>query len=728
MRDLTNQATPTMERLRATQSRQTTIRLLWLLIAASLVFPLLLFTVASWISYRDLQALGIERIERTQAVMQEQALKVFQSLTLALDTIDDTLRNRTAQEIEADGQRIHKRIKEINSVLPEVQSIWIFGPTGHPQVITREYPAPTLQDFSTNDYFSVPRDGHRGIYVGEIHASVTGGKPYFTFSRARYMADGKIAGVIELSLLPSDFSRFYARLANTPGLQFALIRSDGLILARYPEIKEDNARLSERSGFHRTVSASKEGGLYKTVSEVDRTERQFSVRRIPGFPVFTSAGIATDQLRNEWMKGMALHLVFGIPATCFLCGTLFVVMQRTRRLYTEQDRRLAAEDTLRQSQKLEVVGQLTGGIAHDFNNLLTIIIGNADILQRQLDKWTEVSQERLKSRADMIMQGARRAAALTGKLLAFSRQQPLVPKVIDVNQLLNGLAEFLRRTLGEDISLEVVGGGGVWPVEIDPSQLESAVLNLAVNARDAMHNGGRLTIEASNAYLDDTYAKNNSDVRPGQYVQIAVTDSGTGMTKEVRERAFEPFFTTKPSGQGTGLGLSQVYGFVKQSGGHIKIYSEIGEGTTVKIYLPRHVGDTASIEEVNPAVRPAVGAETILVVEDDADVRTYVVEALTELKYHVLQAPNGEAALKLIEGYHGQIDLLLTDVVMPGMNGRKLSDAAKEKRAGMKVLFMTGYSRNAIIHHGRLDPGVEFIQKPVTSAQLSAAVRKVLDA
>ena len=426
-------------------------------------------------------------------------------------------------------------------------------PTGHPQVITREILAALVTDFSKDDYFYVPRDGHSGVYVGEIHQSATGGKPYFTFSRARYMADGKFAGVIELSLLPSDFSRFYARLANAPGLQFSLIRSDGLILARYPEVKEDNTRLSERSGFHRTISASASGGLYKSVSEVDHIERQIGARRIPGYSVYTSAGIATDKLRSEWIKGIAPHLIFGIPATILLCGTLIVVLRRTKRLYAEQDRRVIAEDTLRQSQKLEVVGQLTGGIAHDFNNLLTVIIGNAEMLQRQLQNWSEITQDKFKSRADMIMQGARRAAALTSKLLAFSRQQPLVPKVIDVNYLFNGLADFLRRTLGEDISLEIVGAGGLWPVEIDPGQLKSAILNLAVNARDAMPNGGRLTIEASNSFLDDVYARNNNDVRTGQYVQIAVTDSGTGMTKNVIERAFEPFFTTKPSGLGTGL-------------------------------------------------------------------------------------------------------------------------------------------------------------------------------
>jgi CheY-like chemotaxis protein len=294
--------------------------------------------------------------------------------------------------------------------------------------------------------------------------------------------------------------------------------------------------------------------------------------------------------------------------------------------------------------------------------------------------------------------------------------------------LLNGLSDFLRRALGEDVSLEIVGSAGVWPVEADPAELEAAVLNLTVNARDAMPGGGKLTVEASNSYLDDAYCQQHTDVKPGQYVQIAVTDTGSGMTKEVVDRAFEPFFTTKQSGQGTGLGLSQVYGFVRQSGGHVKIYTEIDEGTTVKIYLPRLLGKAATAPVEVPSTPSGANAgECILVVEDDSDVRGYVVETLGGLGYDVLEAAGGEDALRLIDEYP-RIALLLTDVVMPGMNGRKLAEAAQRKHAGLKVLFMTGYSRNAIVHQGRLDPGVELLQKPLTSEQLAAGVRKLLDA
>ena len=345
---------------------------------------------------------------------------------------------------------------------------------------------------------------------------------------------------------------------------------------------------------------------------------------------------------------MGSHLIFGVPATLLLFLTLSAVLRRTRGLYAEVDRRSIAEESLRQSQKLEAIGHLTGGVAHDFNNLLTIIIGNLEGLQRQLEQ----ADAKIRRRVDNAMHGAQRAATLTKRLLAFSRQQPLTPSPIDVNRLLNGLSDFLQRALGEEISLEVVGSGGIWPVEVDASELESTLVNLAVNARDAMPRGGKLTVEASNSYLDEAYCRRHADVRPGQYVQISVSDSGTGMTDEVLQRAFEPFYTTKQAGHGTGLGLSQVYGFVRQSGGHVKIYSEPGEGSTVKIYLPRFYGDAAPVPEkpATEAERSETG-ECILVVEDDADVRAYVVDTLAGLGYDVLEAKSGEDALRLMDDY-----------------------------------------------------------------------------
>jgi signal transduction histidine kinase/CheY-like chemotaxis protein len=397
-----------------------------------------------------------------------------------------------------------------------------------------------------------------------------------------------------------------------------------------------------------------------------------------------------------------------------------------QRVAAEVAERMKAEAALRQAQKMEAIGQLTGGVAHDFNNLLTIVVGNIEILLRHLPS----DAARLRRAADNALQGARRAAALTHRLLAFARQQPLDPKPIDANKLVFEMSELLRRTIGETISLETVLGGGLWRTQADPNQLENAILNLAVNARDAMPTGGRLTIETANAHLDTAYVNAIVEpVPPGQYIQISVTDTGTGIDQATMSRVFEPFFTTKEVGKGTGLGLSQIYGFVRQSGGHVRIYSEVGEGTTVKIYLPRHVGAPNELDAAEQASGPSLRGEgeTILVVEDEQELRAYAVEALGELGYRVMTAADGPTAIALLSQDH-QVDLLFTDVVLPnGMNGRQLADEAVKRRPQLKVLFTTGYTRNAVVHNGRLDADVNMIGKPFTFEELAASVRKLLD-
>jgi len=389
------------------------------------------------------------------------------------------------------------------------------------------------------------------------------------------------------------------------------------------------------------------------------------------------------------------------------------------------------EQQLRQSQKMEAVGQLTGGVAHDFNNLLTLVLGGLEGIGRQLAVLPDPAiATRVERFRDMALQGAKRAAALTSRLLAFSRQQSLAPQSLDANELVAGLSELLRRTLGEAIVLETVLASGLWRTFADPNQLENALLNLALNARDAMPDGGKLAIETANVTLDKAYVTSlNDPVEPGQYVMIAVADTGTGMDMPTRERAFDPFFTTKEVGKGTGLGLSQVYGFARQSAGHVKIYSEVGEGATVKIYLPRRTGDLAekAVSQA-PDVSQSIGSETILLVEDDEALRSYGIQILGELGYRVLEAESGAAALAVLDGDQ-QIDLLLTDVVMPGgVNGQQLADQAARRRPGLKVLFMTGYAPNAIVSHGRLDAQAPLIGKPFSFDELAAKVRETLKA
>ena len=383
-----------------------------------------------------------------------------------------------------------------------------------------------------------------------------------------------------------------------------------------------------------------------------------------------------------------------------------------------------AEEALRQAQKMEAVGQLTGGIAHDFNNILQGITGALDRVQHRIAMGRPAEADRFLRAA---LDSASRAAALTHRLLAFSRRQTLDPRPLDANRLIAGMAELVRRTVGPDIAVEVVGAAGLWTVRVDGGQLESALLNLCINARDAMPDGGKLTIETANKWLDDRAARER-DLPPGQYVSLCVTDNGTGMTADVIERAFDPFFTTKPLGRGTGLGLSMIYGFVRQSGGQVRIYSEVGKGTTMCLYFPRWLGeaeaeDTASIEPVESGF-----GETVLVVDDDATVRLLIAEVLAENHYRLLEAADGPSALKVLEARQQRIDLMVTDVGLPGgMNGRQLADAARQLRPELKILFITGYAENAVVGNGHLEPGMAVLAKPFAMSSFANKVREILE-
>lgn len=387
----------------------------------------------------------------------------------------------------------------------------------------------------------------------------------------------------------------------------------------------------------------------------------------------------------------------------------------------ERTRELAqTQDVLRQTQKMEAIGTLAGGIAHDFNNLLQVISGNLQLLARDL-----AGNEQAQARINNALSGVTRGARLASQLLAFSRRQPLEPKVINVGRLIRDMDEILRRSLGEAVEIETVIGGGLWNTLADPGNVENALLNLAINARDAMDGRGKLTIEAGNAFLDDDYARLHQEVMPGQYVMIAVSDNGSGMSRDVIAKVFEPFFTTKAEGKGTGLGLSMVYGFVKQTGGHIKIYSEPGLGTSIRIYLPRALREEDRVEAVEQDA-PRGAGETVLVAEDDEAVRLTAVALLTELGYKVLTAENARQALDVIET-GVPIDLLFTDVVMPGaMKSTELAREAARQRPGMAILFTSGYTENSIVHDGRLDSGVHLLSKPYTSDAMVRKVRQVL--
>ncbi|HJT11516.1 MAG TPA: PAS domain S-box protein [Dongiaceae bacterium] len=404
-----------------------------------------------------------------------------------------------------------------------------------------------------------------------------------------------------------------------------------------------------------------------------------------------------------------------LQAAPFVQNGVLHVISSGRDVTAQRD----AESRLHQAQKMDAVGQLTGGVAHDFNNLLTVIIGALDLDPQRLPA-------EMRPAIEQALRAAERGAALTHRLLAFSRQQMLVTRSVDFNRLVGDMDELLRRTLGEHVEIELRLASDLWPALADSGQVENSLLNLAINARDAMPEGGKLTIETGNVHLDDDYASNNAEVAPGDYVMMAVTDTGTGMPEDVLAHVFEPFFTTKEVGKGTGLGLSMIYGFAKQSGGHAKIYSEVGHGTTVRLYLPRLT--TESKPEAAAVAPPRKGGgETILVVEDNPDVRRLVVRQLRDLGYEVIEAANGPQALQILDG-GASIDLLFTDVVMPGgMTGRQLAEAAKTRRPDLKTLFTSGYTEDSILRLGKLDPGVRLLSKPYRKYELATRVREALD-
>ena len=448
---------------------------------------------------------------------------------------------------------------------------------------------------------------------------------------------------------------------------------------------------------------------------------------------------AAEATARAIMLGMVLIILASAAGAALgallLSGALIrELRQRTEALAEETRVRKDAQAILAQTQKMESIGQLAGGIAHDFNNLMTVVIGNLDSAERRLARGGPADASSIGRPIAAAMQGARRAASLTQRLLAFSRQQVLSPQQVDLNRLVASLSEMLTRTVGETIAVETILGSGLWPTFVDVSQLENAIVNLVVNARDAMPHGGRITIETANASLDEAYCRQFGDVAPGQYDLLSVSDTGTGISPEHLSKVFEPFFTTKSASMRTGLGLAMIYGFVKQSKGHVRIYSEVGHGTTAKIYLPRMIG-AARAESVPAAARgesaqspTARPGEVVLMVEDDEDVLDSTVTLLRELGYSVLAARNGAAALAQLRGSE-RVDILFTDVVLPqGMNGRALAIEAAALRPTLPVLFTTGYARNAIIHDGRLDPDVQFLAKPYTQQDIAQKLRAVLDA
>ena len=568
--------------------------------------------------------------------------------------------------------------------------------------------------------------------LSQVQAAENGQRGFLITGDDDYLKrfDGALARVPEL------LASLRQQTADNPRQQARLDRLEPLVKARFDRIQSsiDLAKEGDRDAAFDVVKA----GEGKTLMDDIVAELSAFVKAERDLLAMRQSRSAEIRLWLSLLTGMAL-VAATLLAVLLAIATRQAVsglLERTRELEEESKLRREAEATLMQAQKMEAVGQLSGGIAHDFNNLLTIIIGNLDAMKRQLAMLAGLEPARdiagkLSKSLDAALRGAQSSAQLTHRLLAFSRRQALEPQRLDLNRLVSGMLEMFRRTLGSDISIETVLGAGLWPTFADGHQLENVLLNLALNAKAAMPDGGCLTIETANTYLDDAYVRRFGDIKAGQYAVLCVTDTGTGIAKDILDKVFEPFFTTKPPGEGSGLGLAMVHGFVKQSGGHVRIYSEEGRGTTVKIYLPRLIGEEVSTvpagkAEGEQAIPRAKPGEMILLVEDSEGVREYARDILLELGYGVIDAANVQEALRAV-AKKPHISLLFTDVVLGESNGRVLADKVRQIYPNLPVLFTTGYTRNAIVHQGRLDPDVQLLNKPFTQQDLARKLRELLD-
>ena len=693
-------------------ARDSATRLLQSMMVAAVVLPAAMFAYACWIGYSDIHGVADERIVRSLDVMQEQALKVLQTVDRTFAEVNEIARGMSDDDIRVDQPRLHERLASIVATMPQLQGITILDRHGWPLVSSALAAVPADRGFSDRNYFRVQRDEDPGTYVSDVREpGLPGmGGDFFVLSHRLESPDGPFNGVIAVAVRPLYFEDFYQLIGRTPGSFYALIREDGAYLARFPALADRSRWLSPASTFRSTIAQGIDHGLYTANSDIDGISRRFGFRKLPGFPVYALAGVTTAALRTEWLSSMAVHLIFGLPATLLIFAVLWVALRRTRRLYEEAGRREVAEGALRQAQRLEAIGQLTGGVAHDFNNLLMIVSGSVHRLRRDVigDK-----QVRL---LDAITTATQRGESLTRQLLSFSRRQTLQPSVIDLAAWLPELKEMLSRSLRGDIDIRVVPSKRSCLVKVDPSELELALLNLAVNARDAMPSGGTLTITTKPIVLRGNATE---DGLSGEFVAIRIADTGEGIPPDVLPRVFEPFFTTKDVGKGTGLGLSQVYGFAKQSGGTASIASSSKRGTAITLFLPRCFEMLEQLPEPSPTIAAGLPAGTVLLVEDNAEVLEVARGYFTDLGFKVKEAMSAQDGLERIER-EDDIDLVFSDILMPGgLNGLDLAKLLRSRLPRIVVLLTTGYSSSA---QDAVREGFEVLRKPYDLAALQRAL------
>jgi two-component system NtrC family sensor kinase len=681
---------------------------------ASLALPLALFAFASAISWVSINETADREIARTLDVVHEHALKVFETIDRSLSEIAEVIRGIPDADIVSREQTLHARLKQLADSLPQVKSAWVFDANGHALVNSLVVPAPEI-DFADRNYFKAHISRDVGIYIGDTlkPRPPYQGAAFFGVSRRRSNEDGSFAGVIQASVLPEYFENFYARIGSDPGSFFALGLTDGTVLARFPGVDHE-LRLDRNGPVGQKIAANPTAGLMTLKSPADGIERRLGYQRLAEYPIYISAGLETSTIRSRWFSTVSQHLIFGAPATALLFVLLASALRRTRHLYAEADKRFEAEEALKHGQRLEALGQLTGGVAHDFNNLLTVIRASTDMLRRP-----DLPEPRRLRYIDAISDTVTRAARLTGQLLAFARRQTLNPELFDVGQSVQMLGEMIRTLIGSRIEVITQGPGEPCFINADAGQFETAMINMAVNARDAMNGQGKLTITVRTA----TELRTATAPSKHGYVAVSVADTGVGIPQEQFERIFEPFYTTKQVGQGTGLGLSQVFGFAKQSGGEVVVTSEIGKGSIFTLYLPRAAGN-ASIPQMSVDAAPPIDGTgmSVLVVEDNIEVGKFATVALAELGYGTTLVENAAHALEeLAIGAH-RFDVVFTDVVMPGMTGIELAQEIRRHYAGLPVVLASGYS-HVLSENGSY--GFELLQKPYSIEQLSRVLHRI---
>ena len=701
--------------------------LLRVLLAASILLPVSVFAGGSWLSRQA--AFDNAGMQATQLaeVLEEHAIRVVDTHRVLIDRVNDLIAGLDDEGIRLAEPRLHERIKAAQQSVEYVRSLSVATADGIIVLSSFSLPASHI-NVADRDFFTAQREHDSGTFIGRIVTARGNGETVFNVSRRRAApgAGQAFNGVVTASITPAYFERIFGQIAREAPLTLSLglFREDGAILARYPA--GTGRQLSPQSPLRRNIAASPERGSFRAVTETDGRDRLVVYRRVPGYPLYVTVGIDVASILHAWRATMVTHLYFGVPATIALVLLTLFAIRRTERLQAEAARREQAEVALRQAQKMEAIGQLTGGVAHDMNNLLMVISGHAEIIRQH-------AAGRADRSIAAIERAAARGAALTRQLLAFSRRQTLRPEVLDLSERLGGMHDMLMHSLRGDIELIIrMPPGGLWPVETDSGELELALLNIAVNARDAMPDGGTLTIEAGNVTLEDGSGggADPTDLA-GDFVALTVTDTGAGMSPDVAARAFEPFFTTKEVDKGTGLGLSQVYGFARQSGGGATIRSAPGRGTTVTIFLPRgRRADPAAAAKaaaggkvVPTTVRPKDAR--ILFVEDNAEVAETGVAILERLGYRALHAASAAAALAVLDDPSSpDFAAVLTDIVMPGgLSGLDLARRIRARRPALPVVLTTGYSNAG---QTAVAEGWTIVPKPYNTETLAGVLQAAI--